>query len=711
MEASVPSFWFSIPAEQGLIPCVDSIGDALRFAADLGSDDLVVLDLASGHFIDCNRSAHERLGYERDHFLTLDPGAILAEERLSDDLMQDQLRLMRQQPRGSFATRHRARSGTCRDVSVRYQVLDLRGRLVALVSHCDRADLDTALRESSRLGFLLQDAERLTHVGSWELNHRTGELLWSKEAYSIFNTAPELTVPSYELFLTKVHPEDRSLVEATFQEAFRSGGAYRIEHRLLLAHGLQKVVLERGHTTLGDDGEPLFTVGTVQDISEQHEIQQRLERIAFVDPLTRLPNKAATIRQLARLLRTAGKEHSIALINLDLDNFQSINNSLGHAIGNQVLQASGTCLRHLMLPDDWLARVDSDEFILLRPMAMAGRVQALQWAEDIRRTLGNTPGMGTVLAVQPSASLGVALAPDHGVDPDTLLRCANTALMEAKRHGKNQLCFYTPEISQRLRQRLQLELGLARAIDREQLQLVYQPQIDRSGSRIAGAEALLRWRDLSGRIVSPNVFIPLAEQTGQIHSIGLWVIEEACRQLHAWHNQGLWPGRLAINISALQLGAEHPYLSELLAGALQSYNLVPQNLELEITETALVNDPGRAGEQLRQLAESGFSLAIDDFGMGYSSLAMLHSLPLDKLKIDRFFVDRLVNDDANLAIVKATIVMAKELGLMTLAEGVETREQLQMLQNLGCDQFQGHLLGRPMDADAFGTLLRGGIAA
>jgi diguanylate cyclase (GGDEF)-like protein len=711
MEASVPTFWFSTPAEQALIPCVDSVGDALRFAADLGSDDLVVLDLDSGHFIDCNRSAHERLGYERDHFLTLNPAVIQADEGLADEQMQDQLRVMRQQPRGSFATRHRARSGLCRDVSVSYQVLELRGQLVALVSHRERTDMDTALQESSRLGTLLQEAERLSHVGSWELNHRTGELLWSKEAYSIFNTAPEQTSPSYEVFLRTVHPEDRSLVDATFQDSFRSGRAYRIEHRLLLGNGLLKVVLERGRTNLDDDGEPLSTVGTVQDISEQHEIQQRLERIAFVDPLTRLPNKAAAVRQLARLLRTAGEDHCIALINLTLDNFQSINNSLGHEIGNQVLRASGTCLRQLMRPEDWLARVGSDEFILLRLMAKADRGQAMQWAEEIRRTLGNTPGMGTGLAVQPSASLGVALAPDHGLDPDTLLRCANTALMEAKQHGKNQLRFYSPELSLQLLERLELELGLARAIDREQLRLFYQPQIDGSGSQIAGAEALLRWRDQSGRMVSPNVFIPLAEKTGQIHTIGLWVINEACRQLHAWHSQGLRPGKLAINISALQLGAEHPSLSELLAGALERYNLAPQNLELEITETALLNDPGRAGEQLRQLGESGFSLAIDDFGTGYSSLSMLHSLPLDKLKIDRFFVDRLGNDDADLAIVKATIVMAKELGLMTVAEGVETREQLRMLQNLGCDQFQGHLLGRPMPAEEFGFLLRGVAAA
>jgi diguanylate cyclase (GGDEF)-like protein len=706
MDASVQSLWFRSPAEQGLIPCVDSVGDALRFAADLGSDDLVVLDLSDGHFIDCNRSAHERLGYEREQFLTLNPAAIQADQDLADDLMHDQLSRMRLQPRGRFAARHRARSGTCRDVSVTYQVLELRGRLVALVSHRHASDPADALGQVSRLGTLLQEAEGLTHVGSWELNHRTGELLLSRETYSILGTSPDAETPTYELVLSRVHPDDRALVDATFREASRSGRSYRIEYRLLLDDGRLKMVLERGRTTLDADGLPLCTVGTVQDISEQHEIQQRLERIAFVDPLTLLPNKAAAVRQLARLLRTAGRERGIALINLDLDNFQSINNSLGHEIGNQVLQASGSCLRHLMRPDDWLARVGSDEFILLRPMAMPDRLEALQWAEEIRRTLGNTPGMGTGLAVQPSASLGVALAPDHGSDPDTLLRCANTALMEAKQHGKNQLRFYTPEISLQLRERLELELSLARAIDREQLRLIYQPQVDRGGSRIAGAEALLRWRDQSGRMVSPNVFIPMAEKTGQIHSIGLWVIEEACRQLHEWIGQGLRPGKLAINISALQLGAEHPSLTELLAGALETYRLAPQCLELEITETALLNDPDRAGEQLRELAESGFSLAIDDFGTGYSSLAMLHSLPLDKLKIDRFFVDRLGNDDADLAIVKATIVMAKELGLMTLAEGVETKEQLRMLQNLGCDQFQGHLIGKPMSACAFASLLR-----
>ncbi|KEF42036.1 MAG: hypothetical protein ER33_07910 [Cyanobium sp. CACIAM 14] len=678
----------------------------MRFAADLGSDDLIVLDLANGRFLDCNRSAHERLGYDRDHFLSLNGAAIQADEDRAERLMQDQLHLMRREPRGHFTTRLRGRLGSCREVSVSYQVLELKGRLVALASHRDRTDLQSALQDNDRLGSLLNEAERLTHVGSWELNHRTGELLWSNEAYSIFDTAPTLTSPSYKAFLEKVHPEDRSLVDATFRESFRTGRPYRIEHRLLLGEGRLKVVLERGRTTLDADGEPLCTVGTVQDISEQHVIQQRLEQIAFVDPLTRLPNKAAAVRQLARLLRTAGKDHGIALINLDLDHFQSINNSLGHEIGNQVLRATGNRLCQLMQPDDWLARLGSDEFLLLRPMARADRQQALHWAEEIRTSFGDTPGMGTGLAVQPSASLGVALAPDHGSDPDTLLRCANTALMEAKRRGKNQLRFYTPEISLQLRERLELELCLARAIDREQLQLHYQPQLGRDGRTICGAEALLRWRDHTGRMVSPNVFIPLAEQTGQIHGIGHWVIEEACRQLRDWHRRGLRPGKLAINISALQLGAENPSLSQLLASALGSHGVDPRTIELEITETALLNNPDRAGEQLRELADGGFSLAIDDFGTGYSSLAMLHSLPLDKLKIDRFFVDRLGKENADLAIVKAMIVMAKELGLMTLAEGVETAQQLKTLQELGCDQFQGRLLARPMPASGFASLLR-----
>ncbi len=677
----------------------------MRFAADLGSDDLVVIDLESGHFIDCNRSAHERLGYGREDFLTLTPAAIQADEDLASNLMQDQLQVMRTHPRGHFDTRHRAITGQYRDVSVNYQVLRLQGRLVALVSHRDRTELDCALRETDRLGSLLNEAERLTHVGSWELNHRTGELLWSNEAYSIFEASPETTIPSYAYFLEKVHPEDRTLVNATFQESFEQGRPYRIEHRLLLADGRIKVVLERGRTSLTENGEPFSTLGTVQDISDQYEIQQRLERIAFVDPLTKLPNKAAAVRQLARLLRTAGKDQGIALINLDLDHFQSINNSLGHEIGNQVLKASGTRLRHLLKPDDWLARLGSDEFLLLRPMAKADAPQAMNWAQEIRRSFGHAPGMGTGLAFQPTASLGVALAPEHGSDPDTLLRCANTALMEAKQHGKNQLRYYTPEISLQLREKLELELRLARAIDREQLRLHFQPQMDRGGNGIAGAEALLRWRDQNGRIVPPDVFIPLAEQTGQIHTIGYWVIEEACRQMREWREEGLMPGKLAINISALQLGAENPSLSELLARGLDRHGLDPENLELEITETALLNDPERAGEQLRELADVGFSLAIDDFGTGYSSLAMLHSLPLDKLKIDRFFVNRLGNEDADQAIIKATIVMAKELGLQTVAEGVETRDQLLKLQELGCDQFQGYLLGRPMPATSFRSLM------
>jgi len=690
-----------------------SLEEGLRLALDLSGADLVLCDPETWRFLDCNRSAHERLGYSREEFLALDPAALQADPQHDEAWVQQRKEQMRQQPRGSFPTRHRGRDGRVRDVDLHYQVVEFQGRPLVVIAQRDSTEQERARRESERLGVMLNEAERISHVGSWELIHASGELLWSQETYRIFATTPEATRPSYDNFLALVHPDDRDALEATFRQSVLNGSAYRMRHRLLLPDGQEKIVLERGETRYDEKGEPVTTFGTVHDITDQHVIERRLEEAAYLDPLTGLPNKAATIRRLRGLMHTGAYNRSIAVIGIDLDDFQSINDSFGPEVGNQVLIAVGQLLRDHLKASDWVARLGSDEFVVVRHCPSGTIGEAIGLARQVHHALDELPLIGTGVAMRPTSCVGVATFPEHGTDPESLLQCSNTALMEAKHSGKHQLRAYSTVMSAQLRERLELEVQLAHAVDREQLRLEYQPQVDRHGKPV-GAEALLRWRSQGGREIPPDRFIPLAEQTGLILPIGSWVLEEALRQVRLWHLRRMDAPRLAINISALQLEQEEPTLSSQLADALHQHHLRAEGIELEITETALLRNPQRAVQQLEELAGLGFSLAIDDFGTGYSSLAILHALPINKLKIDRCFVRNIEGDDANRAIVRATISMARALGLLTLAEGVETQGQFQSLLELGCDQFQGYLFGRPQPTESFERTvadLAGGLQA
>jgi diguanylate cyclase (GGDEF)-like protein/PAS domain S-box-containing protein len=699
--------------EEGAPLRLASIEEGLRLAIDLGGADLVLCDPQTWRFLDCNRSAHERLGYSREEFLALDPAALQADPQHDQCWVRERMEQMRRQPCGSFATRHRGRDGRLRDVDIHYQVVEFQGRPLVVIAQRDSTEQERARRESERLGVMLNEAERISHVGSWELIHATGELLWSEETFRIFATTAEATRPSYDNFLALVHPDDRDALEATFRQSVLNGSTYRMRHRLLLPDGQERIVLERGETRYDQKGEPLTTFGTVQDITDQHVIERRLEEAAYLDPLTGLPNKAATLRRLHGLMQTGAYNSSIAVIGVDLDDFQSINDSFGPDVGNQVLIAVGRLLRDHLQSSDWVARLGSDEFVVVRHCPSGTIGEAIDLARQVHDTLDDLPLIGTGVAMRPTSCVGVATFPEHGTDPESLLQCANTALMEAKHSGKHQLRAYSTAMSTQLRERLELEVQLAHAVDREQFRLVYQPQVDRRGKPV-GAEALLRWRAQGGREITPDHFIPLAEQTGLILPIGTWVLEEALRQVRLWHLRRMDSPRLAINISALQLEQEEPSLSSQLADALRQHDVSAEAIELEITETALLRNPHQAVRQLEELAGLGFSLAIDDFGTGYSSLAILHALPINKLKIDRCFVQNIDRDDANRAIVRATISMARALGLLTLAEGVETSAQFQNLLELGCDQFQGYLFGRPQTTESFERTLAdlaGGLEA
>ena len=451
-------------------------------------------------------------------------------------------------------------------------------------------------------------------------------------------------------------------------------------------------------TRISLNGQPAL-MSVVRDISEARRYEERLRDLAYRDELTGLPNRSAILEQLKQQLSQPGPIGALVVVNLDLDRFQAVNDSFGLAVGNQVLVTAAALLRRWLPPEDWLARLESDEFVIIRALPVADPASALRFGRELQQALAAGLAAQDDLPIQPSASLGLALCPTHGRDAVALLQAANTALMEGKRQGqKAGVHLYCPELSTAIQQRLELEVLLEKAIERQQLRLVYQPQVDHQG-RLIGAEALLRWTLADGTQVCPEVFIPLAEQSGLIHAIGEWVIETGCGQLARWRRQGLRLPRLALNLSPVQFENRESDLDAWLMAVLSRHGISPVQLELEVTETALLRYPQQASALLYQLGAAGFRIAIDDFGTGYSSLVNLHTLPVHKLKIDKSFVQRITEGSTDRAIIDSTLVIARRLGLESMAEGVETEDQWRLLKELGCDGFQGYLFARPMPAE------------
>ena len=551
---------------------------------------------------------------------------------------------------------------------------------------------------------LLEQAERLQECGSWRVDHRSGAAVWSTQTYRLLERDPGPEA-SFELLLEHVHPEDRNLVAASVRQSWLSGRPFRLEHRLQLSGDRIILVLHRGETICDDNGQAQYTIGTLQHLKHQRNLQLELEHAIYSDHITGLPNRLASIRYIEQQIRELPYNQQIAILCLDLDSFQGINDSFGVEVGNQLLHWTGEHLRLLLQTSDWLARLDSDTFLVVRSSNITNLSDALSLGRQLQTWLHQVvPRLDMPLPIQLSACVGVSIAPDHGSDASGLLQWASTALTEAKRQGKGSLKAYSTAISQSIRETLDLEQRLARAIERQELELHYQPQWDRD-RRLIGAEALLRWRPQGREPVPPSRFIPLAEQSGLIHLLGRWVLEHGIQQLSHWTQAGLELPVLAINVSGHQLDPDQEQLDHELLRLCEQWGVPPACLEVELTETALIGNLDAAAHPLTHLAAAGVSLAIDDFGTGFSSLASLQRLPLHRLKIDRCFVSHLASNASDRSIVKATILMAHELGLTCLAEGVESEQQYQQLLSLGCDSFQGYLLGKPMPADRFEGLL------
>ena len=453
-----------------------------------------------------------------------------------------------------------------------------------------------------------------------------------------------------------------------------------------------------------ESGQVTDYVAVIADISAIKESEAQMEYLAHHDPLTDLPNRLLLFYRMEHGIDVAKREgKQLALLMLDLDRFKDVNDSFGHLAGDQLLQQVAKRLASRLREVDTVARLGGDEFTVLLD-DIAHPEDAARVAREIINDLSKSWQLPNYGEVRIGVSIGISLYPQHGETPEILLQHADVALYLAKAQGRGRYAYFSDELTDLARTRMELEMRLRRAIARNELRVFYQAQVDIASGRIVGAEALVRWQDATEGLILPVSFTPLAEETGLIIAIGEWVLRETCRQGREWLDAGLPSLTLAVNVSAHQYNQSD--ISGLVAAVLAETSFPADNLELELTETGLLTRKEEAVQILNSLRAQGVRLAIDDFGTGYSSLARLKRFPLDALKIDKSFINDIPSQQDAMEIAATIISLGHALGFKVLAEGVETEEQLAFLKAQGCDLYQGYLKSHPLPAEDFVALLR-----
>ncbi|WP_338844858.1 EAL domain-containing protein [Massilia sp. W12] len=523
---------------------------------------------------------------------------------------------------------------------------------------------------------------------------------WNKGAEKMFGYSSEEAIGRNILFL--YDDEDQH-----FADAFMDAGGSEMEVRRRKKSG-EVFWVSLSLSPLSDQsGEPVGLIGFLTDITERKQAAERIHHLAYYDALTNLPNRTMLSKLLSQALAEGRRDQTqVALLFLDLNRFKPINDTLGHAVGDRLLQAVSQRFRQALREEDIVARLGGDEFVVVLK-GLEQHYFAAVVAQKLQHALAEPIHIDShELLVD--VSIGISIFPQDGNDSDNLLRLADMAMYRAKRHAHEHgvqeagYAFYCQDMNQNMLERLQLENGLRRALALNQLVVFYQPKIDLFSGNIVGMEALVRWLHPERGLVPPGEFISLAEETGLIVTIGAWVLQQACMQARAWQEMGLPAQRIAVNVSAREFS---PQLPNRVEQALQEHGIGPQWLELEITESTLMQNVDQVISIMDRIKALGVTLALDDFGTGFSSLSCLKRFPIACLKIDRSFTTG-IPDDANDCAIAATIIsMAKQLKQKVVAEGVENEAQLRFLRDTGCDQMQGYLFSPPVTGMAIEKMM------
>lgn len=564
-----------------------------------------------------------------------------------------------------------------------------------------------------------EKAQKIAGVGSWEWRPATKDMLWSDVTYEILGFDAHVDRASYERFWDSVHADDRASAREQTEEAFFAEEVFALQHRIVHPQGEVRYVQLRGEWLSGSDGEDPWVAGTIQDITEQRNAEDQIRYMANYDGLTGLVNRRYFNERLEAAIEHADADGSmLALLYVDLDRFKRLNDTLGHSVGDRVLQIVAERLNEYVRRTDTVgrfcveesepadfdtavSRLGGDEFSVLLP-----RVSDASSAEEVAARLLAELGAPIVVEgheVTTTASIGIALYPGDGEAANALLQHSDRAMYAAKQAGRNLYRTYTASMDASSHRRFGLERQLRGAIEREELNLYYQPKVDLKTGRVVGMEALLRWTNDEFGVVSPTEFISVCEETGLILPIGEWAMRTACRQNRAWQEAGFEPLRVAVNVSIVQFQRQN--IGSTVAAILQECELDPSLLEIEITESVMLQDAEAIAVVLRDLRHMGVGVALDDFGTGYSSLSFISNFPLDSLKMDRSFVRNVDSDNSAAAIAQAVIAMAHGLELQVVAEGVDLDAQADFLREQGCDQMQGFLISGAVAAEDFEQFL------
>jgi diguanylate cyclase (GGDEF)-like protein/PAS domain S-box-containing protein len=579
---------------------------------------------------------------------------------------------------------------------------------VSRVQHHLDAAQDTL--ESRRTSVAHAHAEQLARIGSWELDTQTNLMHWSDETFRVLGHEPGDTPTTHAVFWQAVHPDDRDMVQYEAGQSLGRLHSYTIEHRIVRPDGSIRYVQQHGELMVGDGRHGRWLAGSIQDVTRQRLDQERIRYLANYDSLTGLANRRFFGEQLESVIEEAKYEgRTAALLYMDLNKFKRLNDTLGHSAGDKLLRHVANLLRANTRGDDLVARpgrknasanvsrLGGDEF-----MVLLSDITGADDAGDVaERILEQLPKPVEIEGHQVSVlgSIGIAIFPTDGLDGDALIRQADTAMYAAKEGGRNSFKYFSPSMNKAAERRLVVDSRLRSALEEGLLEVYYQPKIDLVDGTVCGMEALARWTDAELGSVSPVEFIRLAEESGQIYELGKQVLETACddtQKLLEDHGLRL---KVSVNVSGVQFSK--PGFRNVVSDALRDSGLDPALLELEITESLMLEDNAELDVMMSDLKAMGLSISLDDFGTGYASISYLTQFPLDTLKLDRSILREITSDPAAAQVASALVVLAHSLGLDVVAEGVDLEEQRTLLTEWGCDMLQGFLASPALPLDEF----------